>query len=921
MRSFFTFTYMVSFLEEVIEELHNNQVDIRKSIYVLPSKRAGTFLKKVLSKKVGKTIISPEIYSIEEFVEKISGLSYATQTQQLFELYKSYLQVGTYKKESFESFLSWGQTLLQDINEIDRYLVDASSLLSGLAAIQEVNHWSHGDKKTSLMKNYLHFWNQLYHIYSAFNSNLLKNNLGHQGLVYRKASEKIQEYINLEKRVHVFIGFNALNTSESTIIQAILNDCTSKIYWDLDEYFLKDQLHDAGLFIRKHKTSWKHFESNPIKGISQHYNQNKDLRVIGTPKNIAQTKFVGDLIQNIQKENPGQLKDTAIILGDESLLNPLLNSLPNTITSVNITMGQKLELSGIATFFLGFIELHIAKSNRGWFYKDFTAFVNNPFTAMLLKQYNINAGELISHIFLKNWVYISNKELSRFPEANQEAISRLFFNYETPTQFVEKCSTLIQILKIILEKENNYLALEQLYKIHTLFNQIKELTHEFEYLNSLKGLKVLFRQLIASETMDFQGDPLEDLQIMGMLESRNLDFETVILTSVNEGILPSGKSNNSFIPFDLKVEFGLPTYKEKDAVYTYHFYRLMQRAKNIYLIYNTEPDVLEGGEKSRLITQILTDENRTDVIEKIATPKIQDITISQKIVDKSPSLMELLYSYAHNGFSPSSLSNYIRNPIDFYKQNLLGIQDTEEVEENIAANTMGTIIHDTLEELYTPFMEKEIDRDQLIKAKESVETLVHKNFQKTYLDGAYDSGKNLIVFNVIIRYIQDFLDKEIMELRNHTIKIIGLEKKLNIQVSLPNADRKVVLKGKLDRIDVFDGVTRIIDYKTGKVEKRHLEIIDWENLIASQDYSKAFQLLCYSYMFLNDVSIETINAGIFSIKNLKEGLMLFYKKSSPRDTKKDPIINIEVVQEFEKLLHKLIEEILNPKIPFIEKEV
>ncbi|ASV32629.1 hypothetical protein CJ263_08910 [Maribacter cobaltidurans] len=912
---------MVSFLEDVIKELYNDQVDIGKSIYVLPSKRAGTFLKKVLSKKVGKTMISPDIYSIEEFVEKISGLSYATQTQQLFELYKSYLQVGTYEKESFESFLSWGQTLIQDINEIDRYLVDASSLLSGLAAIQEVNHWSHGDKKTSLMKNYLHFWNQLYHIYIAFNSNLLKNNLGHQGLVYRKASEKIQEYIDLEKRVHVFIGFNALNTSESTIIQAILNDSISKIYWDLDEYFLKDQLHDAGLFIRKHKTSWKHFEANPIKGISQHYNQNKDLRVIGTPKNIAQTKFVGDLIENIQKENPGQLKDTAIILGDESLLNPLLNSLPNTITSVNITMGQKLELSGIATFFLGFIELHIAKSNRGWFYKDFTAFVHNPFTAMLLKQYNINAGELISHIFLKNWVYISNKELSRFPEANQEAISRLFFNYETPTQFVEKCSTLIQILKIILEKENNYLALEQLYKIHTLFNQIKELTHEFEYLNSLKGLKVLFRQLIASETMDFQGDPLEGLQIMGMLESRNLDFETVILTSVNEGILPSGKSNNSFIPFDLKIEFGLPTYKEKDAVYTYHFYRLMQRAKNIYLIYNTEPDVLEGGEKSRLITQILTDENRTDVIEKIATPKIQDITISQKIVDKSPSLMELLYSYAHNGFSPSSLSNYIRNPIDFYKQNLLGIQDTEEVEENIAANTMGTIIHDTLEELYTPFMDKEIDRNQLIKAKESVESLVHKNFQKTYLDGAYDSGKNLIVFNVVIRYIHDFLDKEIMELLHHNVKIIGLEKKLNVQVSLPNVNRNVVLKGKLDRIDVFDGIIRIIDYKTGKVEKRHLEIVDWENLIASQDYSKAFQLLCYSYMFLSDNTIENINAGIFSIKNLKEGLILFSKKSSPRDTKKNPIINKEVVLEFEKLLHKLIEEILNPKIPFIEKEV
>ena len=479
---------------------------------------------------------------------------------------------------------------------------------------------------------------------------------------------------------------------------------------------------------------------------------------------------------------------------------------------------------------------------------------------------------------------------------------------------------IIHDFKEIFEANKDYLSLEQLYKIHTLFNQIRELTEQYTYMSSLKSLKSLFRQLIASETLDYQGDPLDGLQIMGMLESRNLDFETVILTSVNEGILPSGKSNNSFIPFDLKIEFGLPTYKEKDAVYTYHFYRLLQRAKNVYLIYNTEPDVLEGGEKSRLITQIITDENRVDVIEKIASPNIEKITLCKKIIPKSPRLIQQIQSFALKGFSPSSLSNYIRNPIDFYKQNILGIQDTEEVEENIAANTMGTIIHDTLEEIYTPFLEKEINRGQLIKSKESVESIVHKNFQKTYLDGAYDSGKNLIAYNVVVRYIVNFLDKEIEELSSHTIKIIGLEKNLNMEIALPHSKQKVVLKGKLDRIDICDGVTRIIDYKTGKVEKRHLEIIDWKHLTESYDYSKAFQLLCYSFMFLNETTIQEIHAGIISIKNLKEGLMLFHKKTSTHDRKKNPVINKEVIEEFEIILFRLIEEILDPDVPFLEKE-
>lgn len=919
MRSFFIFTLMISFLEEVIEDLFKEQVDITECIYVLPSKRAGTFLKKIISKKIGRSIISPTVYSIEEFVEDISNITFASPTQQLFELYRAYLQVGSYEKESFESFLAWGQTLLQDINEIDRYLVNPSELFSGLSAIQQLNHWSLQDEKTDLMKNYLDFWKQLDAIYQAFNTNLLEQDIGHQGLVYRIASKKIQRYIQKENKPHILIGFNALNTAESEIIQCLLSKPKSKIYWDIDEYFLADKLHDAGLFLRKHLKSWNYFASHKLKGKGNIYLTPKHIEVIGVPKNISQSKYVGTLLDNIQKESSETLQNAALILGDESLLNPMLNSIPKSITSINITMGQKLSLTGTASFFTNFLDLHLSKTKKGWFFKNIVAFLINPYTSLLLKHFQIDSSEIVSTIHNRNLIYLSLTDLNTFI-GNNEAFSLLFAEFKSISTFLENCNSIINSYKNIYIEKEDYLVVEQLYKVHTTFNQISDLVLKYDYINSLKGLKSLFQQLITSETLDFQGDPMEGLQIMGMLESRNLDFETVILTSVNEGILPSGKSNNSFIPFDLKIEFGLPTYKEKDAVYTYHFYRLLQRAKNVYLLYNTEPDVLEGGEKSRLITQILTDENRKDIIEKIATPQIQSVERSNKTVIKTPALKEIIALYAIKGFSPTSLSNYIRNPIDFYKQNLLGIQDLEEVEEDIAANTMGTIIHDTLEELYTSFVGKEISKSDIIAAKGLVEVTVQQNFKKTYLDGAYDTGKNLIAYKVVIRYIQNFLDNEIELLNQHSIKILALEKNLKVELSLPQYDKKVILKGKLDRIDIIDGQTRIIDFKTGKVEKRYLEVIDWNDIIENYDYSKAFQLLCYSYMFFKTSSLTNIHAGIVSIKNLSEGVMLFHKKDSPRDTKKDPSINKEVLQKFEDLLFQLIGEILDTKIPFSEKE-
>ena len=657
-----------SFIEDVVDDVWNIHEGIDHLIFILPSKRAGTFLKMALSKKVNRTIHSPAIYSIEEFIEMVAGISYANNTQQLFELYKAYLQIGDYKKESFDSFLNWAQTILQDFNEIDRYLIDAEKLFSGLTAVQEVSHWSVGTEKSEMIENYLHFWRHLEPIYRKFTDNLLQKEIGHQGLVYRKAFENIEDYLKHESKTHVFLGFNALNNAESNILQKMLAS-KAHIYWDIDHYFLNDKLHDAGLFIRQHHKSWGFYQKNKLKGLSSYYLSEKQIEIIGVPKNISQAKYVGNLLAQIELKNPNAIKTSAVILGDESLLNPILNSIPSSISAVNITMGQNLEDTQLASFFKGLLELHELKTEKGWFYKDFLNFLSHSYTNLLLKTSGIDVEKLLSTIKSRNWLYVNETSFGIF-SAKEVVLTTLLFNsYDSNTKnFIERCTKLTLELKEIFSKEKNHLVLEQLYKFHNLFNQIKTIISTYSYVKNPRALKILFQQLLASETLDFQGDPLEGLQIMGMLESRNLDFETVILTSVNEGILPSGKSNNSFVPFDLKIEHGLPTYKEKDAVYTYHFYRLLQRAKKVYIIYNTEPDVLEGGERSRLITQLLTDENRNDITEKVAVPMLHPLTVEQEKVIKDRTLLTSIAGCAKRGFSPSSLSNYIRNPLDFYKR-------------------------------------------------------------------------------------------------------------------------------------------------------------------------------------------------------------------------------------------------------------
>lgn len=915
---------MTSFINDVLKDLHTNKYNLSELIFVLPSKRAGIFLRHELSKVERKTLFSPQIISIEEFVSELSQLKSVSNTELLFEFYETYKKLT--KKEAtdtFDSFAKWAQILLQDFNEIDRYLITQDHLFDYLSAIQDLKHWSNKENQTTFIKNYLYFWNRLKIYYEAFTSSLVDKKIGYQGLIYREAVDNIESYIqNSTNKMHVFLGFNALNKSEETIIQELLQNDLAKIYWDIDQVFFNDKNHDASLFIRQHTSNWKHYKTNPFNWITNNYSLKKNINVIGVPKQVGQAKYIGSLLKQLSKDQ-SELKKTAVVLGEEQLLMPLLNSIPDTIQTVNITMGFPLKSIPLAALFESLFQIH-KKVTTGFYYKDVIKIIQHSFIKPL---FDSQAESMIKTINENNIIYLSIEQLKQIAPNYDALINVLFGNWESSANVaINNCKSLILTIKEHLDKdkEKNLLQLEYLFRFNTLFIELERLNATYAHIENVATLFSIYKELLASETLDFKGEPLDGLQIMGMLESRVLDFETIIISSVNEGILPAGKSNNSFIPFDVKLENKLPTYKEKDAVYTYHFYRLLQRAKNIYVIYNTEVDAFNTGEKSRFITQLELEGIHT-ISQKIVAPQTPVLSKNIISIKKDNDVLDEIKKYALKGFSPSALTSYIRNPIDFYYQKVLKIKEHDDIEETVAANTLGTVIHNTLEDFYKPYEGKQLTENAVLNMRPKIDETVKHHFKDLYKEGDINTGKNLIVFEIAKRYISNFLDLEIQDLKDgNSIEIVAIETENRSQIEIPELNFPVYITGKVDRIDKRNGITRIIDYKSGKVEQNKVELINWEELTTDYDaYSKSFQVLTYAYLMHAKTPFTTpIEAGIISFKNLSAGFLKFAKKDRAGSyAKKNTSITNDTLDCYLLELKKLILEICNLEIPFTEKDI
>ncbi len=911
---------MESFIKEVLQKQSISSTPLSETIFILPSKRAGSYLLKELSELTDKTIFAPQIYSIEEFTEEISQLETIDNISSLFEFYEAYKGLTPKEEvEELETFINWGQSLIHDFNEIDRYLIDYKAFFNYLSGIQDLKHWYLQEEKTDLIKRYLKFWKSLPSYYEKLSSNLLEKGQGYQGLIYRKAAEKISEYIQATDKKHVFIGFNALNASEQNIFQQLLESGQAEVHWDLDNVFYSDSQHASSLFIRDYLKNWDYYQKYPYTSFSDTYSRQKNIELIGVPKNIGQAKYLGDILTKL---DPAQLEKTAIVLGEEEMLLPILNSLPEEVNELNITMGFPINNAPVYSLFEGLFQLHRKKSDT-YYYKDVISILNHPSLSQVLSPFSENFSRLIK---AENLVYLSAREIiQQFPDELKKIIRACFLpKQDSVKNFIEDIHKIIHTLKIHLKEEDEKIGLEFLYHFHVIFNKLENLNERYPHLKSINALYNFFREMLSTETLDFQGKPFSGLQLMGMLESRALDFETVIITSLNEGVLPAGKSDNSFIPYDLKREYKLPTYREKDAVYTYHFYRLLQRAKNVYLLYNTEADGLNSGEKSRFITQLEIEKQPTHQLKKLLiSPKVPSIRRELRQVKKTPEILEKIRSLAASGFSPSALTTYIRNPLDFYHQYILGVRDQEEVEETVAFNTLGTVVHNSLENLYKPYEGKLISEEIIKTFLSKANKQITKEFAETYSKTPMEKGKNLLIYEVAKRYLHNFLQFELKRLkRGEEVEIVQIEKDFKTKISIEDLGFSVYLRGKIDRFEICNGISRVIDYKTGKVENSNLNVEHWDEITKDYDkYSKSFQVLTYASLIALEKQLKfPAEAGIVSFKNLKSGFLKFEKKE-PGTRKKDALITEETLLLFQAELKKLIVEICDPAVPFIEKEI
>lgn len=920
----------MKFINRLVETVYQHNNGIEEYIFVLPSRRAAVFLKRAIKNKFqNQAFMMPKIYAIDSFMAELSQLERIDKLDLLFELYTIYLKhIDKSVVESFDSFMSWASILLQDFNDIDSYLVDIDSVFSHIEDIKRIEAWQVDGEDTVLVKRYKQFWLKMRLYYKELQEWLLSENKAYQGLQYREAINNLEFY--KPKGKLIFAGFNALTKAEEYVIQHFL-DHGAKIYWDIDKRIFEDYNQEGAYFIRKYAQNWSYYKNNPFEWISANFSKEikPKINVIGVSKQVGQGNYINTIV------GKSRISDTAIILNDENLLNPILNTL-HTVDYLNVTMGFPIKYSAYANLYDTLFKLYEnalkysanQKSIR-FYYKDFIYFIANPLIQKLISQEGVSA--IIHTINKYNWVFLAPKQIINLFEETPTIHFLFDLSVMNPVAILNKAIKLNELLK----KDDTHLDNEYLFHFYKLFNKLQDYNKRYGFITTLKSLYAFYHQLIALDTIDLQGEPLQGLQLMGMLESRMLDFDQVILTSVNEGILPSGQSNNSFIPFEVRLTNELPTYQERDAIFSYHFFRLLYRAKKVHLLYNTSNDTFSYGEQSRFVLQLKNEwQDVFDIQESILNTDLIASESSNLMIKKTPKIIAILKAMALVGFSPSALNSFLRNPLDFYYKKVLKIREEDEVNEEIAANTFGTIVHNVLEELYTPYIDAQLSVAIMDAMLPKIEAAVIKYFIAEYKNKDFKFGKNKIAFEVAKKYISDFIQKERALIQaGHRIVIRHLETAFIAPLET-DFDFPVNIKGVIDRIDEFDGIPRIIDYKTGAVSATDMGVSSWEALINGKK-EKAFQVLTYAFLVNNGEQLfrdenrkiikntpSTVSipfqVGVWSFKNQANGFMTFCYKPSKKE-----IINIvdeTFISNYREQLLQLLNNLFDIKLPFEAKD-
>jgi ATP-dependent helicase/nuclease subunit B len=877
-----------------------------KVCIVFPNRRAGLFLKDTLSQKITSPIWLPSMLTIEDFVFRLSGFKPIDPVRLRFDLYQIFLENEKESPQPFYEFLNWADVLLKDFNDADMALAEIDKLFGYLSEARAMSLWNpDGTSLTNFQLRYLQFYSSLSLYYFQLKDRLIAKNQLYQGLAYRILAGKVQmEDFKMPWDFIVFAGFNALSKAEDQIVGNFTERGNAEMLWDADSYYLDDRNQEAGYFLRNNLSSAK---TNEVKWKGNYFvDIPKTFEIIGLPQNVAQVKLCGQLLTDLIREGSNPQK-TAVILNDESLLIPLLNSLPPEIKDFNVTMGFPLTSTPLYGLINHLFELNENALNYStgfgseikYFHSDFLSLVEHHyFTELIASIACIETRKVFS-----DWISQKNKTLISYQEIldifSRSSIKKDVIELTRVLQpwgnsvnlAIQSTTRLLQLLKEFYSGENrpvnvfqNKLELEYIFHFFSVLKNLHELIISYDYIPDIRTLKMVFYQMIRSVTLPFYGEPLKGLQIMGMLESRSLDFENVIMLSVNDDYIPSGKNDNSFIPSEIRQSFQLSSFRERNAVFAYHFYRSFQRAKRVYLLYNIEPGGLSGGDKSRFLLQlqheIKSKSPQSRITERLIELPAVEVADDEITIAKSKYVMDRLHKLAEKGFSASSLNSYRRCSLQFYYRYIAEIADKQDIEEQMAESTLGSVVHEVLHQIYNPCKGKTISvqnlKDMLIKADTFLEVALSKHFK----GGEVRFGKNLLLVKVAQSLVMNFLKKEIEILEKNEnggsgLFAIDFEKKFEKEYILSKETEVIPIKliGYFDRIDLYDGIIRIIDYKTGRVEQRDLKFSTWEELFDDSRLDKCFQMLLYLYLYIGNYPHQTdkVQVNIISLRNLSAG--------------------------------------------------
>ena len=923
---------MKTFLQELALEIKNTyNKDTGQICLVFPTRRAGLFFQKEFALLYDGPIWSPKIFSIQDYLLKLADANIPDQITILFELYEVYHHY--FPNEEFDTFYSWGELLIKDFDDLDKYLAPAGKVFATVNDLHQIdadfglpeedmerlklfwrNFFEHDLSK--LKSEFVNTWKNLNKIYTEFRTRLKEKGWAYEGMAYRELAENIsmESFKSMSEFSHtIFAGFYALSPAEEKIMSFLIKEEKASSYWDTDAYYTNDPGQEAGKFIRENKMikdnyKWKaeHFKDIP-----------KQIEFAGIPLMVGQTRYAGQILQEMIDKNNFIPEKTAVVLPDEKLLFPVLYSIPDAVEDINVTMGYPLRQTPLFNLFetLTALQKNARLENDGnysFYFRDVKKLLDHTYI-------RLTGGKSINSWLEKlkeNYIRISSKKI--LTDSDSEFFKILFNIPATIDEvFLWSQKILRSILEAMSAQDFKFHRLESEF-IYTFFTQLKRL-EDILLKQKVKPTIItfwkIFKEVTQSVRIPFSGEPLKGLQVMGFLETRVLDFENVILLSVNEDVLPAAGNSPSFIPFNIRKAFGLPTYEEQHAVSAFHFYRLLQRAKNIFLLYNTEPKALTAGERSRFLLQIEHElkakfPDSISIIKKVITTPIIKERVAAIIIEKSEVVLKELEKYsATTGSEPraklsaSGLQSYIACPLRFYFRYVAGLSEIEETEENMEAATFGKVLHKAMQLIYSGL--QGIDESKLVALRSSINTHVDRAIHEEFLSIDQLEGKNILLRNVIRKLVSQILDTDREYL---PFRILQLEKDVT-SIFQYQQGNVVKLFGIIDRVDEKDESVRIVDYKTGKVEKRKPTAI--EDYFIDTDYKEQFQAMYYAYLTNKSIHGKKITVGLMALKTMKEGIWMLNNN--------EPFSSDQFLQ-FETSLKKLITEIFDPTIPFTQTQ-